>query len=296
LFLPALIKGENMSELLDEDAQDSVAAMLNDAWAAEDSADTSMEAQSSSDSAGDVKGDAQGDGEAEAQAQGDSSPGANASESANEQPSKAQAGPPDMIPYARFRKENQKYREMHSKNRDLQQKLDAMQQQVSQAQAASPPREVEPDSFESIFGDAEPVAKEGPSPELQQLQQRLDAFEQQQRLGESEQMLEKSMATIKEQYPDVPDDVLYQAVIDHKSLDAMQVYADRYRSMVSHYKKLGADEAAASVKSEPQRAAAPRVPRSANEDLNVDTEQEMTMDSARENMERMLRKSGFFDS
>lgn len=286
-----------MSELLDEEAQEGVAAMLNEAWAAEDGADTSMEAQDSSNSGQDVKEPSQGDGEAEAKAQEDSSPGAEASESAKEQPSKAQAGPPDMIPYARFRKENQKYREMHSRNVDLQRKLEAMEKQMSSAQTASPPREVEPDSFDSLFGDAESAAKEGPSPELQQLQERLDKFEHQQRLGESEQMLEKSMAKVKEQYPDVPDDVLYQAVIDHKSLDAMQVYADRYRNMVAHYKKLGADEAAASQKSMPPRAEAPpRVPRSANEDLTVSTEQEMDMGSAREGMERMLRKSGFFDS
>tara|TARA_R110000751_G_C13726253_1_gene476017 strand:- start:382 stop:1242 length:861 start_codon:yes stop_codon:yes gene_type:complete len=286
-----------MSDLLDDDAQSELTTMMNEAWEAEDSADVSMEAEDSSDGAEDVKREAQGDGEAATGERGDSSPSSSAAESATGQPSKAQQGPPDMIPYARFRQENQKYREMHTRNADLQKKLSAMEHQVSEAQTASPPREVESDPFDSIFGESVPPAQEGPSPEFQKLQSRFDQFEDNIKLVESEKALDASMESIKAEYPDVPDDVLYQAVIDHKSLDAMKVYADRYRGMVSHYKKLGVQEAQASAKSGRRRAGSPpRVPRSANEGATVDTGEAMTRDGAREGMESLLRKSGFFDS
>ena len=286
-----------MSDLLDEDAQSELATMMNEAWEDEDSADVSMSAADSSDGAEDVKREAQGDGEAATGEGGDSSPSPTAAEPATGQPSNAQQGPPDMIPYARFRQENQKYREMHTRNADLQKKLSAMEHQISEARTAKPPEEVERDPFDSIFGDSEQPVREGPSPELMKLQSRLDQFENNVRVAESEKALDASMESIKAEYPDVPDDVLYQAVIDHKSLDAMKVYADRYRGMVSHYKKLGAEEARASSKAERQRGTSPpRVPRSSNQEMTIETDQVMTRDGAREGMENLLRKSGFFDS
>ena len=39
-----------------------------------------------------------------------------------------------------------------------------------------------------------------------------------------------------------------------------------------------------------------RVPRSSNDSLNIDSDPVPTMDSARENMARLLRQEGFFDS
>ena len=280
--------------LLDESAQQAVEAMINESFADDPGVDQSMESDTSSDDAVDVKEEAMGEGEAVADSQGDSSPEVEASDSATEQPSSAQDGPPDMIPYSRFREENHKYREMQTQNTELQKKLDAMQQQIDQSQTATPPAEDDFFGNDDLFGGA--FGEEQPD-RYAALEQRLNAFEEQAKLAEGEKLLDSKMAEIKSEYPDVPEDVLYQAVIDHKSLDAMKVYADRYRSMVDHYKKAGVEEYRSSQAQEQQpQQAAPRVPRSSNEYGNIDSGPPITMDSARENMARMLRQEGFFDS
>ena len=280
--------------LLDESAQQAVEAMINESFADDPGVDQSMESDTSSDDAVDVKEEAMGEGEAVADSQGDSSPEVEASDSATEQPSSAQDGPPDMIPYSRFREENHKYREMQTQNTELQKKLDAMQQQIDQSQTATPPAEDDFFGNDDLFGGA--FGEEQPD-RYAALEQRLNAFEEQAKLAEGEKLLDSKMAEIKSEYPDVPEDVLYQAVIDHKSLDAMKVYADRYRSMVDHYKKAGVEEYRSSqAQEQPSHQAAPRVPRSSNEHGNIDSGPPITMDSARENMARMLRQEGFFDS
>ena len=264
--------------------------MINESFADDPGVDQSMESDTSSGDAEDVNQEAMGEGEADEDSQGDSSPEIEASESADEQPSNAQDGPPDMIPYSRFREENHKYREMQTQNAELQKKLDAMQQQIDRAQTATPPAE---DDFfgNDVFGEQQQPDK------YAALEQRLSAFEEQAKIAEGEKLLDSKMAEVKSEYPDVPEDVLYQAVIDHKSLDAMKVYADRYRSMVDHYKKAGVEEYRSSqAQEQPSHQAAPRVPRSSNEHGNIDSGPPITMDSARENMARMLRQEGFFDS
>jgi hypothetical protein len=277
--------------LLDESAQSAVEAMINESFADDPAVDQSMESDISSDDAEDVKQEAMGEGEADADSQGDSSPGIEASESADEQPSNAQDGPPDTIPYARFREENHRYREMQTQNSELQKKLDAMQQQIDRAQSATPPAEDDIFGLNDVYGEQQQPDK------YSALEQRLVAFEEQAKLAEGEKLLDSKMLEIQAEYPDVPEDVLYQAVIDHKSLDAMKVYADRYRSMVTHYKQAGIDEYKTSQAQETQpHNAAPRVPRSSNDSLNIDSGPEPTMDSARESMARMLRQEGFFDS
>ena len=278
--------------LLDESAQSAVEAMINESFADDPAVDQSMESDITSDGAEDVKQEAMGEGEADADFQGDSSPGIEASESASEQPSNAQDGPPDTIPYARFREENHKYREMQTQNEELQKKLDAMQHERSQT--ATPPAEDDFFGNDDLFGGA--FGEEQPD-RYSALEQRLSAFEEQAKLAEGEKLLDSKMSEIQAEYPDVPEDVLYQAVIDHKSLDAMKVYADRYRSMVTHYKQAGIDEYKTSQTQGTQsHNVAPRVPRSSNDSLNIDSGPEPTMDSARESMARMLRQEGFFDS
>ena len=277
--------------LLDESAQSAVEAMINESFADDPAVDQSMELDTPSDSAEDVKQEAMGEGEADADSQGDSSPEIDASESADEQPSNAQDGPPDTIPYARFREENHRYREMQTQNSELQKKLDAMQQQADRAQSATPPAE------DDIFGLNDSYGEQQQPDKYSALEQRLVAFEEQAKLAEGEKLLDSKMLEIQADYPDVPEDVLYQAVIDHKSLDAMKVYADRYRSMVTHYKQAGIDEYKTSQTQEAQpHNAAPRVPRSSNDLGNIDSGPAPTIDSARENMARMLRQEGFFDS
>jgi len=277
--------------LLDESAQSAVEAMINESFASDPDVDQSMESDISSDSAEDVKQEATGEGEADEDHQGDSSLGDETSESASEQPSNAQGGPPDTIPYARFREENHRYREMQTQNDGLQKKLDAMQQQASQSQSATHPAE------DDIFGLNDSYGEQPQPDKYSALEQRLSAFEEQAKLAEGEKLLDGKMLEIRAEYPDVPDDVLYQAVIDHKSLDAMKVYADRYRTMVTHYKQAGIDEYKTSQTSEPSpHNVAPRVPRSSNDALNIDSGAAPTIDSARENMARMLRQEGFFDS
>ena len=278
--------------LLDESAQSAVEAMINESFADDPGVDQSMESDTTSDDAEDVNQGAMGEGEADADSQGDSSPGIEASESASEQPSNAQDGPPDTIPYARFREENHRYREMQTQNEELQKKLDAMQHE--QSQLATPPAEDDFFGNDDLFGGG--YGEEQPD-RYSALEQRLSAFEEQTKLAEGEKLLDSKMSEIQAEYPDVPEDVLYQAVIDHKSLDAMKVYADRYRSMVTHYKKAGVDEYTSSqTQGAGSRNVAPRVPRSSNESLNIDSDPVPTMDSARENMARMLRQEGFFDS
>ena len=278
--------------LLDESAQSAVEAMINESFADDPDVNESMELETTSDDAEDDNEEAMGEGEADEDFQGDSSPEIEASESVDEQPLSAQDGPPDTIPYARFREENHKYREMQTQNEELQKKLDAMQQ--DRTQSATPPAEDDffgnNDLFGGEFGDEQPDRYSA-------LEQRLAAFEEQAKLAEGEKLLDSKMSEIQAEYPDVPEDVLYQAVIDHKSLDAMKVYADRYRSMVSHYKQAGIDEYTSSQTQETQpHNVAPRVPRSSNDALNIDSAPAPTMDSARNNMARMLRQEGFFDS
>mgnify|MGYP003133464060 FL=1 len=278
--------------LLDESAQSAVEAMINESFADDPAVDESMELDTTSNDAEDDNQEAMGEGEADEDFQGDSSPEIEASESADEQPSNAQGGPPDTIPYARFREENHKYREMQTQNEELQKKLDAMQQERSQL--ATPPAGDDDFSSDDLFGGG--FGEEQPD-RYSALEQRLSAFEEQAKLAEGEKLLDSKMSEIQAEYPDVPEDVLYQAVIDHKSLDAMKVYADRYRSMVTHYKQAGIDEYKSSqTQGAGSHNVAPRVPRSSNDSLNIDSGPEPTMDSARESMARMLRQEGFFDS
>ncbi|ANS05351.1 hypothetical protein [uncultured Mediterranean phage] len=285
--------------LLDEDAQIAVEAMIEESFAAEDAAESQSMEPDPSDGEQDVNEESQGDGEAAAEAQGDSSPEAEAAESTGGavENSPQKGGPPDMIPYSRFREENHRYRDMQSQNADLQKKLDAMQKQVADA-ANSPSGEDQygaQDPFADMFGEQDPAAQ-APD-QLQALGARLDAFEERHRMNEGEKLLDAKLEEVRADYPDVPEDVLYQAVIDHKSLDAMRVYADRYVDMVKHYKKLGADEAAAAAApAAPGASQPPRVPKSGNPSMTVDDEPVPTMTTAREGVERMLRQSGFFDS
>ena len=282
--------------LLDESAQSAVEAMINESFADDPDVNESMESDNPSNDAEDVNYEAmeEEEGEADEDYQGDSSLGDETSESVDEQPLSAQDGPPDTIPYARFREENHKYRDMQTQNTELQSKLDAMQQQVDSAQSATPPAEDDYFGSDDPFGD--PFGEEAPD-RYDALDQRLSAFEEQNKLAHGEQLLDSKMAEIQAEYPDVPEDVLYQAVIDHKSLDAMKVYADRYKTMVTHYKKAGVDEYMSSGnQGSPPHNAAPRVPRSSNDSLNIDSDPVPTMDSARENMARLLRQEGFFDS
>tara|TARA_R110000824_G_scaffold11811_5_gene51972 strand:+ start:5922 stop:6782 length:861 start_codon:yes stop_codon:yes gene_type:complete len=284
--------------LLDEDGQIAVEAMITESFAAEDAADQSMEAQdTTSDGEEDVKEEAQGDGEAAAEAQEDSSPEVEAAESTNGEVENTpqKGGPPDMIPYSRFREENHRYRDMQTQNADLQKKLDAMQKQVSDA--ANSPSGEDPygaqDPFADMFGDGN--AAQAPD-QLQALGARIDAFEERHRMNEGEKLLDAKLTEVRAEYPDVPEDVLYQAVIDHKSLDAMRVYADRYVDMVKHYKKLGVEESQAAQPPTPEATLPPRVPRSGNQATAVSDEPVPTMATAREGMERALHQSGFFDS
>lgn len=268
--------------------------MINESFADDPDVNESMESDNPSNDAEDVNYEAMEEGEADEDYQGDSSLGDETSESVDEQPLSAQDGPPDTIPYARFREENHRYRDMQTQNTELQSKLDAMQQQVDSAQSATPPAEDDYFGSDDPFGDS--FGEEAPD-RYDALDQRLSAFEEQNKLAHGEQLLDSKMAEIQAEYPDVPEDVLYQAVIDHKSLDAMKVYADRYKTMVTHYKKAGVDEYMSSGnQGSPPHNAAPRVPRSSNDSLNIDSDPVPTMDSARENMARLLRQEGFFDS
>jgi hypothetical protein len=144
------------------------------------------------------------------------------------------------VPYNRFKKvldaRNSRQSEVEQLKREMAQLREQMQ--------SAPQQSYDDDSdylgdsdFDDLFGDDSDYgtsAQPEVGSQMSDVLQRIEHFE----VYQAEQELTREVAAVKEQYPNVPDDVIYQAVARDPSVSVLSI-AEQYSSFVG-----GVEEAA----------------------------------------------------
>lgn len=141
------------------------------------------------------------------------------------------------VPYSRFQQVIHARNHLREEGDELRAQLAALQQQLEQQskQATPPPtakkeQETYEDWIETIFDDDEVSgASQSPeSPNYSTLEQKIYELE----VHKETLNLQNEIKTVQEVYPDVPEEVLLQAVIQDPDLNVMDV-AERYNTFIS---------------------------------------------------------------
>lgn len=151
------------------------------------------------------------------------------------------------IPYNRFKSVIEARNKFKTKSSDLERQLTELQAQMEQ-ETPSRKLEEEDDWFDNIFEDdvAEPESDRYTS-----LERRLQSFEEER----AQFQLEAELQVANVQYPQVPEQVLLQAVMKDPSVDMLSV-AEQWNTWMSSVK----EDAIANYLNE-QKTAAPATPR-----------------------------------
>lgn len=145
--------------------------------------------------------------------------------------------PNHKIPYKRFKQVLDSQKKSSSEVTKLHKELKALQEQLSgfQQQQQSPSAQEDFDLDSLLYGDDSSAGySEGTSDQYAQLASRVEAFE----VHQAEQELTKEVSVAREKYPNVPEEVIYEAVVKDPSVEVMYV-AEQYSNFIA-----GIEEAA----------------------------------------------------
>tara|TARA_R110000765_G_scaffold426062_1_gene540600 strand:- start:1755 stop:2600 length:846 start_codon:yes stop_codon:yes gene_type:complete len=147
--------------------------------------------------------------------------------------------PSHKIPYKRFKQVLDSQKKSSSEVTKLHKELKALQEQVSgfQQQQQSPSAQEDFDLDSLLYGDDNSAGySEASSDQYAQLSSRVEAFE----VHQAEQELTREVSVARERYPNVPEEVIYEAVVRDPSAEVMYV-AEQYSNFIA-----GIEEAAIS--------------------------------------------------
>ena len=144
------------------------------------------------------------------------------------------------VPYNRFKKVLDARNSHRGEVEQLKREMDQLRKQMQSAPETSYGDDDDylgDSDFDDLFGDDsdyETSAQPEVGSQMSELLQRVEHFE----VYQAEQELTREVAAAKEQYPNVPDDVIYQAVARDPSVSVLSI-AEQYSSFVG-----GVEEAA----------------------------------------------------
>lgn len=196
------------------------------------------------------------------------------------------------VPYQRFQRINNQRKELQDNYSSLQRQYAELETQMkgSNVQNANVQTETESSSWlDDIIGDDEQ------GNQYKQLESRLEHFE----MAQAQTQLEQELSSVKEAYPNIPDALLLNAVIQDPNAKMMDV-ANNYNAYIA-----GIEEQAISryVESNPLKAqkrdVAPRPKTSAGVTTSTSpmspTGQKNTMTNARDNLAAALKNNNIFN-
>lgn len=189
-----------------------------------------------------------------------------------------------QVPYSRFKEVNESKKALKARTAELEAQLADMRTKIEKRETETRVRQEEPDVFSDFNSFYDSALEDASDPKLKTLEQRLQVFEQ--RAAEAE--LEAEINVIQKKYPDVPEQVLLQAVINRPDTNLIEV-AREYSQFIAEIEERALAKHNVSKKAPP---AAPRRPQSDGSSGYVPPAQPRTMADARNAALAYFKKNG----
>lgn len=162
------------------------------------------------------------------------------------------------VPYKRFQEVNASKKELKAKASRLEQELQEARKEIERVRQTKPTQETKDNFYEEIERQ---LAEGDHDPRYSGLEKRLNAYEEKMAAAE----LDVELKTVRKSYPDVPEEVMLQAVINDPNVSLMDV-AKEWSQFVAEIEERALARAGVSKTSTPS---APKRPQGATGGVSV---------------------------
>ena len=244
------IVGDAMSNLLDEGALDDLASRLSDAAEPEAEVEAQPEAVEEVEEESPLEEDVSEEVEA-ASEEGSSPVDAEASEDGDED-DKGDDADGHAVPYKRFQKVIQARNSFREEGESLRQQIEELKAQVNQPKQARAPKEPveEKDWLDEALEESQVPDQ------YAELNERLTRFE----VSQQKALLEQELNGVLEQHPNVPRELLIQAVVQNPN-ENLNTVAERYSSYIAEVQEKAIAEHMKTVEVAPKKKVGPPRPK-----------------------------------
>tara|TARA_R100001015_G_C4621884_1_gene179184 strand:+ start:200 stop:1024 length:825 start_codon:yes stop_codon:yes gene_type:complete len=233
-----------MSNLLDEGALDDLASRLSDAAEAEPEAEVEAQPEAVEEVEEESPLEEDVSEEVEAASEEGSSPvDAEASEDGDED-DKGDDADGHAVPYKRFQKVIQARNSFREEGESLRQQIEELKAQVNQPKQARAPKEPveEKDWLDEALEESQVPDQ------YEELNERLTRFE----VSQQKALLEQELNSVLEQHPNVPRELLIQAVVQNPN-ENLNTVAERYSSYIAEVQEKAIAEHMKTVEVAPKK-------------------------------------------
>ena len=246
------IVGDAMSNLLDEGALDDLASRLSDAAEAEPDAEVEAQPEAVEEVEEESPLEEDVSEEVEAASEEGSSPvDAEASEDGDED-DKGDDADGHAVPYKRFQKIIQARNSFREEGESLRKQIEELKAQVNQPKQARAPKEPveEKDWLDEALEESQVPDQ------YEELNERLTRFE----VSQQKALLEQELNGVLEQHPNVPRELLIQAVVQNPN-ENLNTVAERYSSYIAEVQEKAIAEHMKTVEVAPKKKVGPPRPK-----------------------------------
>ena len=203
--------------------------------------------------------------------------------------------PNHKIPYKRFKQVLDSQKKSNSEVTRLNKELKALQEQLSgfQQQQQEPSGQEDFDLDNLLYGDDDSGGySDVGSEQYAQLASRIEAFE----IHQAEQELTREVSDARKKYPNVPEEVIYEAVVKDPSVEVMFV-AEQYSNFIAGIEEAAINRHLSESKATQEAQATPRPTKSGappRVGLSPDAPKPKNVSEAKTAMINFLNKNNIF--